>query len=143
MSKSKVRYEAAANEQRFLYHQLSRNFTADEWVNSNVPKVSALLNLTARICGFLLNVKSKVMDEKQKQQLIEKAEQIEAIENFFEDWSVEDCNKTSANSSIIIFDLIQGNLLNPQERNVLRNLVSQHLCMLECMEPFAKKGGEQ
>ena len=83
------------------------------------------------------------MNDEQKQQLIEKAEQIEAIENFFNDWSVDDCNKTSANSSIIIFDLIQGNLLNPQERTVLRNLVSQHLCMLEVLEPFAKKGGEQ
>lgn len=83
------------------------------------------------------------MNDEQKQQLIEKAEQIEAIENFFNDWSVDDCNKTSANSSIIIFDLIQGNLLSQQERTVLRNLVGQHLCMLEVMEPFAKKGGEE
>ena len=79
------------------------------------------------------------MNDKQKEQLISKAEQIEAIENFFNDWSVAQCNNTSANASIIIFDLIQGNLLSQQERTVLRNLVGQHLCMLECMEPFAKK----
>ena len=83
------------------------------------------------------------MDDKQKEQLIAQAEQIEQIENFFDDWSVEDCNRTSSNASIIIFDLIQQGLLAPRERNILRNLVSQHLCMLEVLEPFAKKGSEE
>jgi hypothetical protein len=31
----------AAKKQRFLYPKFSRNFTAEEWGNSNIPKATA------------------------------------------------------------------------------------------------------
>lgn len=45
--KSVERYEAAANKQRFLCPYIIVNSKRKEWVNGNVPKVSAQLNLTA------------------------------------------------------------------------------------------------
>ena len=45
--KSYERYEAAANKQRFLYPFIIVNSKRKEWVNGNVPKVSARMNLTA------------------------------------------------------------------------------------------------
>lgn len=45
--KSYERYEAAASKQRFLYPSISVNSKRKEWVNGNVPKVSARMNLTA------------------------------------------------------------------------------------------------
>ena len=53
--KSEVRYEAAAQKQRFLCPYIIVNSKRKEWVNGNVPKVSACLNLTARNAAFLLS----------------------------------------------------------------------------------------
>lgn len=57
--KSILRYIAAAFCSDFcickLYNRYSRR---QEWVNGNVPKVSAVLNLTAPTVAFLFNVKT-------------------------------------------------------------------------------------
>lgn len=45
--KSNERYEAAASKQRFLCPKNVLKSKRKEWVNGNVPKVSARLNLTA------------------------------------------------------------------------------------------------
>ena len=55
--KSSVRYEAAAIKQRFLCPSILVNSKRKEWGSSNVPKVSALLYLTAPIALSLFNVK--------------------------------------------------------------------------------------
>lgn len=57
--KSNKRHEVAAKMQRFLCTNLIVNSSRKEWVNSNVPKVSACLNLTAPIAAFMFNVKYK------------------------------------------------------------------------------------
>lgn len=57
--KSNKRHEVAAKMQRFLCPNLIVNSSRKEWVNSNVPKVSACLNLTAPIAAFMFNVKYK------------------------------------------------------------------------------------
>lgn len=53
--KSQVRYMAAAIKQRFLCPNLLVKYSRIEWVNGNVPKVSALENLTTRNAAFLLS----------------------------------------------------------------------------------------
>lgn len=45
--KSNKRHEVAAKKQRFLCLYISVNSKRKEWVNGNVPEVSACLNLTA------------------------------------------------------------------------------------------------
>ena len=55
--KSYERYEAAARKQRFLYPSISVNSKRKEWGNSNVPEVSARMNLTAPTALSLFNVK--------------------------------------------------------------------------------------
>lgn len=55
--KSTERYEAAAIKQRFLYPSIYVNSKRKEWANSNVPEVSAQLNLTAPTALSLFNVK--------------------------------------------------------------------------------------
>lgn len=58
--KSKERHEVAARKQRFLCPNLIViNNKRNEWGSSNVPKVSALWNLTARIALSFINVKFK------------------------------------------------------------------------------------
>ena len=51
------RHEVAANKQRFLCPILLVNNKRKEWVNGNVPKVSARVNLTAPTALSLFNVK--------------------------------------------------------------------------------------
>ena len=46
---------AAAIKQRFLCTNLLVKYSRKEWVDSNVPKVLAQLNLTAPIAAFLLS----------------------------------------------------------------------------------------
>ena len=53
--KSNKRHEVAAQMQRFLCPYLLLTYSRIEWVNGNVPKVSACLNLTARNAVFLLS----------------------------------------------------------------------------------------
>jgi hypothetical protein len=53
--KNKVRYEAAATKQRFLY-RLSRFIKRIEWASGNAPKGSALCTLTTRNTLILFNV---------------------------------------------------------------------------------------
>ena len=53
--KSNKRHEVAAQKQRFLCPYLLLTYSRIEWVNGNVPKVSACLNLTARNAAFLLS----------------------------------------------------------------------------------------
>lgn len=55
--KSIGRYEAAAKKQRFLCPNILVNSKRKEWVNGNVPKVSARLNLTAPTALSLFYVK--------------------------------------------------------------------------------------
>jgi len=55
--KSYERYEAAAQKQRFLCPYIIVNSKRKEWVNGNVPKVSARVNLTAPTALSLFNVK--------------------------------------------------------------------------------------
>lgn len=45
--KTYKRYEAAAIKQRFLCHQVIVKSKRKEWVNGNVPEVSACMCLTA------------------------------------------------------------------------------------------------
>ncbi len=47
--KSQVRYEAAAKSSVFCAPELVNRNKREEWASSNVPKVSALENLTAPI----------------------------------------------------------------------------------------------
>ena len=53
--KSNKRHEVAAKMQRFLCPYLLLKYSRIEWVNGNVPEVSACLNLTARNAAFLLS----------------------------------------------------------------------------------------
>jgi hypothetical protein len=53
--KSLLRYIAAASKQRFLCPYLLVKYSRIEWGNSNVPKVFAVVNLTARNAAFLLS----------------------------------------------------------------------------------------
>ena len=51
------RHEVAASKQRFLCPILLVNSKRKEWANSNVPEVSARVNLTAPTALSLFNVK--------------------------------------------------------------------------------------
>jgi hypothetical protein len=57
--KSNKRHEVAAKKQRFLCLYIIVNSKRKEWVNGNVPEVSACLNLTAPTALSLFNVKYK------------------------------------------------------------------------------------
>lgn len=54
--KSVERYEAAAKSSVFCALNILVNSKRKEWANGNVPKVSALLNLTAPTALSLFNV---------------------------------------------------------------------------------------
>ena len=54
--KSEVRYEAAAQKQRFLCHLISIKNKRNVCGSSNARKASALLSLTARIALSLFSV---------------------------------------------------------------------------------------
>ena len=57
--KSQVRYIAAAIRSVFCIRQLVSKYSRKEWVVSNAPKVSALVNLTAPIAAFFMSNKNK------------------------------------------------------------------------------------
>lgn len=53
--KSISRYIAAALSSVFCISKLNVKYSRKEWGNSNVPKVSAILNLTAPIAAFFMS----------------------------------------------------------------------------------------
>lgn len=80
------------------------------------------------------------MDEKQKAVMIAEAEDIEAIRDFFiEWWSVEQLYESEAKAAIAIMKVIDSPHLCDDQRKAIKDLLNQHMIMVEHMKPFAEK----
>ena len=86
------------------------------------------------------------MEEKQKQQLIKEAEDIEALRDFFMQWwKLEQLYEAEAKAALALLHLKQLSVkvLCEDELQALNEALNQHMIMVEHLKPFAEeKGGE-
>lgn len=86
------------------------------------------------------------MEEKQKQQLIKEAEDIEALRDFFKEWwTLEQLYEAEAKAALALLHLkeLAMKVLCDDEVKALHDALNQHMIMVEHLKPFAEeKGGE-
>ena len=86
------------------------------------------------------------MNEKQKNQLIKEAEDIEALRDFFMQWwKLEQLYEVEAKAALALLHLKQLSVkvLCEDELQALNEALNQHMIMVEHLKPFAEeKGGE-
>ena len=79
------------------------------------------------------------MDEKAKAELIAQDEKLEAIKDFFESWwQVEQLYETATKATLAILYIIQSKGLNDEDSTALKELMEQHLMMIDLLKPFAE-----
>lgn len=83
------------------------------------------------------------MDEKQKAEMIAKAENVEAIADFFNSWwSTADLYETAAKASTAVIDILHRHGITHDDAKELMDLFNQHIMMIDLIKPFERKGGE-
>ena len=97
--------------------------------------------LTATYCGLFINVKNNlVMTDNEKSQMIAEAENIEAIRDFFTQWwTVEQLYETSAKVCSTMLHLLSRGEGDAKE---FKELMEQHLMLIDLVKPFARKEDE-
>ena len=79
------------------------------------------------------------MDEKQKNQLIADAENVEALRDFFKElYTVAELYETAAKATVVIMHVIDKFPLCQDDKEDLKRLMNQHLLMVEHMKPFSE-----
>ena len=80
------------------------------------------------------------MKEEQKSQLIAEAENVEEIRDFFNQWwSVEQLYETASKVSSTMLHLLSRGEGDAKE---FKELIEQHLMLIDLVKPFARKEGE-
>lgn len=83
------------------------------------------------------------MTDNEKSQMIAEAENIEAIRDFFTQWwTVEQLYETSSKACSTILHLIDKCDICSEEKRDFKELIEQHLMLIDLVKPFAKKEGE-
>ena len=81
------------------------------------------------------------MEEKQKKELNVCIENVEAVQEFLEDWySVADLYETAANASNVVLQNVELGVFEPEEKKYLTDLLDQHLMMTNLLKKFEKGG---
>ena len=82
------------------------------------------------------------MKEEQKKELNVCIENVEAVQEFLEDWySVADLYETAANASNVLLEQLGLYSLAKEDRKYLTALLDQHIMMTNLLKKF-EKGGE-
>ena len=99
------------------------------------------MNLTARTAVFCLMSNSYVMKEEQKKELNACIENVEAVQEFLEDWySTADLYETAANATNVLLQNVNLSFIAPEEKKFLTDLLDQHLMMTNLLKKFEKGG---
>ena len=81
------------------------------------------------------------MKEEQKKELNVCIENVEAVQEFLEDWySTADLYETAANASNVLMQQVNLNALEPEEREYITDLFDQHIMMTNLLKKFEKGG---
>ena len=81
------------------------------------------------------------MKEEQKKELNACIENVEAVQEFLEDWySTADLYETAANASNVLMQQVNLNALEPEEREYITDLFDQHIMMTNLLKKFEKGG---
>ena len=84
------------------------------------------------------------MNEEQKKKVIADVENVEALKDFFNDWwTVEELYETAANAALSILHVIETHAVCEDDKKALRDLMNQHMVMIEHMKPFAEDRNEE
>ena len=83
------------------------------------------------------------MNEKQKAVIIAEAETVEAIRDFFREWwTVEQLYETEAKACIAIMYVLDKVQLCDDDKKNIKDLLNQHMMMVEHIKPFEGKEDE-
>lgn len=81
------------------------------------------------------------MEEKQKKELNVCIENVEAVQEFLEDWySVADLYETAANASNVVLKNVELGIFQPEEKKYITDLLDQHIMMTNLLKKFEKGG---
>ena len=80
------------------------------------------------------------MDEKQKAELIARAENVEAIADFFNNWwTLEQLWESSAKATTLILDIAQRQGMSHNDAHELVEFMEQHMMLIDLIKPFSNK----
>lgn len=83
------------------------------------------------------------MTDKEKSLLVAEAENVEAIRDFFKEWwTVEQLYEAEAKASLAMLGIVEGRKPCPDEIEALKNVLQQHMIMVDHIKPFDRKDGE-
>ena len=81
------------------------------------------------------------MKEEQKKELNACIENVEAVQEFLEDWySTADLYETAANATNVLLQNVNLSAFAPEEKKYLTDLLDQHLMMTNLLKKFEKGG---
>lgn len=81
------------------------------------------------------------MKEEQKKELNACIENVEAVQEFLEDWySTADLYKTAANATNVLLQNVNLSAFLSEEKKYLTDLLDQHLMMTNLLKKFEKGG---
>ena len=81
------------------------------------------------------------MKEEQKKELNDCIENVEAVQEFLEDWySTADLYETAANATNVLLQSVDLSSFAPEEKKFLTDLLDQHLMMTNLLKKFEKGG---
>ena len=80
------------------------------------------------------------MDDSKKQQVIAEVENVENIKDFYTEWwSVADLYETAAKAIGVLSRIMDAATVSSDEKKWVRDMVEQHLMMIDLIKPFEKK----
>lgn len=81
------------------------------------------------------------MKDEQKKELNACIENVEAVQEFLEDWySTADLYETAANATNVLLQNVNLSSFAPEEKKYLTDLLDQHLMMTNLLKKFEKGG---
>ena len=82
------------------------------------------------------------MTEEQKKELNACIENVEAVQEFLEDWySVAELYETAANATNVLLQNLEFGAFAPEEKKYITNLLDQHIMMTNLLKKI-EQGGE-
>ena len=82
------------------------------------------------------------MKEEQKKELNACIENVEAVQEFLEDWySVAELYETAANATNVLLQNLEFGAFAPEEKKYITNLLDQHIMMTNLLKKI-EQGGE-
>ena len=81
------------------------------------------------------------MTDNEKKELNVCIENVEAVQEFLEDWySVADLYETAANASNVVLKNVELGIFQPEEKKYITDLLDQHIMMTNLLKKFEKGG---